>query len=69
MIKNNKINKNTFKKLEKIAMNASYTLECRGGIEIKNNDLKDFTEISVYAIQEMLEEAYLQGKKDGEKNK
>jgi hypothetical protein len=63
------ISKATLRKLEKIAMAASYTLDCRGGIEGRDNDSEDFQEISVLAIQAMLEHAYLLGKADGAKNK
>jgi len=63
------ISKATLKKLEKIAMDASYTLECRGGIEGRDNDSEDFQDISVLSIQTMLEQAYLLGKADGAKNK
>ena len=40
-----KISKKTEKALEKIAMKASYGLECRGGIDERNNDSEDFPEI------------------------
>lgn len=63
------INKTTLRKLEQIAMSASYTLECRGGIDRRNNDIVDFQDISVLSIQAMLEQAYLLGKADGAKNK
>lgn len=53
--------------LEKIAMNASYTLNERGGIDIRNRDREDFPEIEIESIQIMLEEAYRLGLKDGKK--
>ena len=60
------ISRKTLKALEQIAMNASCTLEARGGIEARNNDGEDFQEISVNAIQAMLEQAYLLGRKEAE---
>ena len=61
------ISKRTLKALERIAMEASYTLEERGGIDGRNNDTEDFPEISICAIQEMLEKAYLLGRADAQK--
>ena len=61
-----KISRKTAKALEKIAMSASYSLEYRGGIDERNNDSEDFPEISIRALKEMLEQAYLLGKADGE---
>ena len=45
-----KISRKTEKALEKIAMTASYSLECRGGIDERNNDSEDFPEISIRAF-------------------
>ncbi len=53
--------------LEQIAMAADYSLELRGDIEERNNDSEDFPEVSINAIQAMLEKAYLLGKADGMK--
>ena len=61
------ISKETQRALEQIAMSASYTLEMRGGIESRNSDEEDFPEVSVNAIQAMLEKAYLLGKADADK--
>ena len=61
-----KISRKTAKALEKIAMSASYSLEYRGGIDERNNDSEDFPEISIRALQEMLEQAYLLGRTDAE---
>ena len=61
-----KISRKTAKALEKIAMSASYRLEYRGGIDERNNDSEDFPEISIRALQEMLEQAYLIGRADAE---
>ena len=63
-----KLNKKTLKELERIAMRASYTLQQRGGIDGRSNDDEDFPEISVLAIQAMLEEAYNLGRRDGHKD-
>lgn len=61
------ISKKTLRVLEQIAMEADYGLELRGGIEGRNNDSEDFPEVSINAIQAMLEKAYLLGKADGMK--
>ena len=61
------ISRKTLKALERIALEASYSLEERGGIEGRNNDTEDFPEVSILAIQAMLEKAYLLGKADGMK--
>ena len=61
------ISKKALKELEQIAMNASYALEARGGIETRNSDGEDFMDISVNAIQAMLEKAYLLGRADATK--
>ena len=58
------MSKGTLRSLEQIAMSASYTLETRGGIESRNSDDEDFFEVSVNAIQAMLEKAYLLGRAD-----
>lgn len=50
------------KALEKIAMEESYAIEVRGGLEAHDNDGDDYKEISVWAIQRMLERAYELGK-------
>ena len=55
------ISRKTLKALEQIAMDADYGLELRGGIEGRNNDSEDFPEVSINAIQAMLEKAYLLG--------
>ena len=61
------ISKKTLKALERIALEASYSLEERGGIEGRNNCTEDFPEVSILASQAMLEKAYLLGKADGMK--
>ena len=60
------ISKKTLRTLEQIALSASYALELRGGIEARNNDSEDFQDIGVNAIQEMLEQAYLLGRREAE---
>ena len=54
--------------LEKIAMTDSYTLQQRGGIDMRHNDREDFPEIEITSIQMMLEDAYRLGLEDGKKN-
>ena len=61
------IPKTTLRKLEKIAMDVDYALEARGGIEGRGCDSEDFPEVSVCAIQRMLEEAYRLGQADAMK--
>lgn len=56
------MNKNIEKALEKIAMEESYAIEVRGGLDSRNNDDENFKEISVSALQRMLERAYELGK-------
>ena len=61
------ISKRTLKALERIAMDADYDLEQRGGIDQRGGDSVDFIEVGVFGIQRMLEQAYLLGKADGMK--
>ena len=56
------ISKAEKKALERIALNASITLQDRGGLEDRNNDEEDFPELSIWSVREMLEQAYLLGK-------
>ena len=53
--------------LEKIAMTASYALNERGGIDMRNSDREDFPEIEISSIQVMLEDAYRLGLEDAKK--
>lgn len=62
------LNSDTLTALERIAMKASVTLEERGGIESRCNDTEDFPEVSIAGIQQMLEEAYRLGRKDGQRS-
>lgn len=59
-----KISIQTGKALERIAMEEDYFLKCRGGIDVRNNDIDDFPEISIRSLQEMLKRAYLLGRAD-----
>lgn len=52
------------KHLELIATSCSYTLNERGGIDGRGNDTEDNPEINIYALQSMLEAAYLYGKQE-----
>ena len=61
------MNKNTEKALEQIAMEESYSIEARGGLDSRNSDSEDFTEISVDAIRRMLKRAYELGKAEATK--
>ncbi|MCM1226012.1 MAG: hypothetical protein NC320_01130 [Clostridium sp.] len=56
------MNEKIKKALERIAMEESYTIEVRGGLDEHGNDGDDFKEISVTALQRMLERAYELGK-------
>jgi len=55
------------KQLERIAMEEDYVLEIRGGIDGRDNDQEDFPEISIVALQNMLERAYELGLKNARK--
>ncbi len=55
------------KKLEEIAMAYSIEIQERGGLDERHNDREDFPEISIWAIQTILEEAYKAGLEDGKK--
>ena len=65
---NKEISAKTLKTLERIAMEADYTLESRGGIDRRDNDTEDFPEVSIWGIQRMLEQAYLLGKAEAMKD-
>ena len=54
------------KELEKIAMEVSYVIKDRGGLDERRCG-EDFFEISVWEINDMLEKAYELGKKTGGK--
>ena len=63
------ISRQTMRELERIAMDASYPLKLRGGIEGRGGDSEDFFDCSVYSIQRMLEEAYRLGRADAKNEK
>lgn len=65
--KDSGLKKSTLNKLEQIAMNADFALEKRGGIDIRRNDEEDFVEISIRAIQRMMERAYMLGLDEAKK--
>ncbi len=56
------MNEKIKKALEKIAMEESYAIEVRGGLDARDNDDDDFKEVSVWSLQRMLERAYELGK-------
>lgn len=58
------MNEQIKKALEQIAMEESYTLEERGGLDTRNTDSEDFVEIAVWTIRDMLKRAYELGKAD-----
>lgn len=60
----NLINPKIMKKLERIAMDHSVSVERRGGLEIRDNDDDDYVELSVWSIQTIIAEAYILGKTD-----
>ena len=47
--------------------NISYTVEMRGDLDSRMNDEEDFIDISVWALQEMLERAHQLGLSDARK--
>ena len=60
-----KITEQEKNELNKIATKINYTLRERGNLETQNNDDKDFVNIAVWELKEMLEEAYNLGKLKG----
>lgn len=62
-----KLSKKTLQQLAQIAMNADYSIACRGDIEAHYNDEEDYLEVSIRAIQAMLENAYRLGREDAAK--
>ena len=59
MMKN--ITKKQAEELLEIAKKASYAIEQRGDLEYRMNDEEDFLDLSVGAIEAMLEQAFLLG--------
>lgn len=62
-----KLSRKTLEALEQIALAADYGLKCRGDIQSRDNDSEDYPEVSIRAIQAMLENAYRLGREDGKK--
>lgn len=56
------INKATEKELLKIAKRYSVTVEQRGDLKVRGNDGEDFIDISVWGLEQMLQQAYKLGK-------
>lgn len=68
MKKQEKISRRERNALLKIAMKNIYTMELRGDFEYRMNDEEDFLDVSVGSLETALTEAYLLGKRNGEKN-
>lgn len=58
-----KVTKEQAKALLEIAKKASYAIEQRGDLEYRMNDEEDFLDLSVGAIEAMLEQAFLLGQR------
>lgn len=56
------INKTTEKELLKIAKRFSPEVEARGDLKARNNDSEDFLDISVWGLEQMLQQAYKLGR-------
>ena len=56
------INKTTERELLKIAKRFSASVEQRGDLKARNNDSEDFIDISVWGLEQMLQQAYKLGK-------
>ncbi len=56
------INKTTEKELLKIAKRYSASVEQRGDLKARNNDSEDFLDISVWGLEQMLQQAYKLGR-------
>ncbi|MCM1440252.1 MAG: hypothetical protein NC131_13780 [Roseburia sp.] len=56
------INKATEKELLKIAKMYSSAVQERGDLEARHSDSEDFIEISVWSLEQMLQQAYKLGK-------
>ena len=50
---------------EDMAKDASYEIQERGGLDVRNWDREDFPEISICSITRMIERAYKMGMEDG----
>lgn len=56
------INKTTERELLKIAKRFSSSVEQRGDLKARNNDSEDFIDISVWGLEQMLQQAYKLGR-------
>lgn len=56
------INKTTEKELLKIAKRYSATVEQRGDLKVRDNDGEDFIDVSVWGLEQMLQQAYKLGR-------
>lgn len=57
------------KRLLDIAKRNSHAVRGRGDLEARYSDSEDFLDISVWSLQDMLEEAYRLGLSDGNNGK
>lgn len=58
------LNRETLRKIEKMAKESSYTIGNRGGLDARTNDSEDFFEIGISELCRMLERAYKMGRDD-----
>lgn len=56
------ISKTTERELLKIAKRFSASVEQRGDLKTRNNDSEDFIDISVWGLEQMLQQAYKLGR-------
>ena len=56
------INKTTEKELLKIAKRYSVTVEQRGDLKARGSDSEDFIDVSVWGLEQMLQQAYKFGR-------
>lgn len=57
-----KISKATEKKLLEIAKENSIVIKERGDLKVRNSDSDDFIDVSVWGLEQMLQQAYKLGK-------
>ncbi len=57
-----KISKATEKKLLEIAKEYSIAIKERGDLKVRNNDSDDFIDVSVWGLEQMLQQAYKLGR-------
>ncbi len=56
------INKTTEKELLKIAKRYSVSVEQRGDLKVRGSDSEDFIDVSVWGLEQMLQQAYKLGR-------